>query len=607
MIDNSLKDLAIAVLKNSDIVEVISSRIKVVKSGRNYKAICPFHDDKNPSLMISQEKQIFKCFVCGESGNAISFIQKFDKISFFDALKEVAKISGYNDSRFESLLVKKQNVNPELEELYKCLTEISHFYEISLYQSSFGKKGLDYLKNRGISDDVIQNFHIGYSLDDGQNIIKYLTDKKFSIKTIERTGIGRINTSTMSIRDNNSGRIIFPIISKDDQVLGFSARRIFDNDTAKYINTESTEAFNKGNILYNLNKAKNEAKSSKYIYLVEGFMDVIALYRVNIKSSVALMGTALTKDQIKELRQLNVEVRICLDLDNAGQMNTINVIEKFEKEGINFKLVNNNVDFKEKDSDEILTVYGPEKLKKFAFDLIDSGEWLMNYYSKTLNLSNNNDKKKLVKLIIPYIAKLNSKFDIETYINKLSFKTGYSKPLLLEYLDKFKKSKLTDDDLFLQEIVRNDKKLTKLELAQFKILKYMLEDKEAVELVSNSNLYFPTEMYRNIANLLIDYVNTLNDDCKKISVDEVFVFIQENNNVADKNTISNGISDIVLNDKIKIPPFTKEELVDSIKNLNVIRQNRRYLQTIKDIQNSNNDPIKNAKSVQTLLEKMKKQ
>lgn len=607
MIDNSLHQLALDVLSNADIVEVISSRIKVIKAGRGYKAVCPFHDDKNPSLMISQEKQIFKCFVCGASGNAISFIQKFDKVSFFEAMKEVAKISGYNDDRLEKQVVQKSNVSPELKEVYDCLTAINNFYMTSLFQSDFGRKGLDYLHERGLDDETLRYFNVGYSLDDGNNIINYLKANKFSIKTIERTGIGHINISNMSIKDNNAGRVIFPLISKDGQILGFSARRINNNDdSAKYINTESTVAFNKGMILYNLHNAKNAIKETKYVYLLEGFMDVIALYRANIKSAIALMGTALTKDQIRELKYLNCEVRICLDLDSAGQNNTHSIINKLEEAGIEYKIVNNQVDFKEKDSDEILTKHGVDALKKYLFNLVDSGEWLLNYYSKSLNLNNSNDKKKLVKLIMPYVAKLNSKFDVETFINKISYVTGFSKPLLYEYLDKYKKSiEIDDNELFVQNIINSNKKITKLDLAQFKIVKYMLENTEAIQKVNEYSLYFPTLKYRDIANMLYEYINSIPIENKNISVEDVMNFVSLNMNLESKDKIINDISDIALNDEIRIPPYSADELSKSIENLNKIRNHKRFEQAVKDL-DKGLDPVKRAEVIQALIEKRKR-
>ena len=207
---------------------------------------------------------------------------------------------------------------------------------------------------------------------------------------------------------------------------------------------------------------------------------------------------------------------------------------------------------------------------------------------------------------MPYIAKLKSKFDVEAYINKLSFQTGFSKSLLMEYLTKFKEKNLnSDDELFIKEVTSPSKKISKIDLAQFKILKYMLEDKVAIDIVNSSNLYFPTEKYRELAGLLIDYVTSLSLEQNTINADEIINYIQSNENLENKDKLSNSVSEIVLNEEIKIPPFTKSELEESINNLNTIRQTKRYKQTIREIEHSSNDPIKNAKSIQSLLEKMK--
>ena len=207
---------------------------------------------------------------------------------------------------------------------------------------------------------------------------------------------------------------------------------------------------------------------------------------------------------------------------------------------------------------------------------------------------------------MPYIAKLKSKFDVEAYINKLSFQTGFSKSLLMEYLTKFKEKNLnSDDELFIKEVTSPSKKISKIDLAQFKILKYMLEDKVAIDIVNSSNLYFPTEKYRELAGLLIDYVTSLSLEQNTINADEIINYIQSNENLENKDKLSNSVSEIVLNEEIKIPPFTKSELEESINSLNTIRQTKRYKQTIREIEHSSNDPIKNAKSIQSLLEKMK--
>lgn len=388
------------VLKNCDIVEVISSRIKVEKHGRSYKAICPFHDDSNPSLSISKEKQIFKCFSCNESGNAITFIQKFDKVSFFEAMKRCAEICGFKDERLEKKEIKKK-LDPYIETLYNCLNDITAFYKTSLYSSESGKKALEYLYNRGLNDDIIRQFDIGYSQENSQNTINFLKAKGYSIKTIERTGIGTINSKTMTIKDNNASRVIFPLKDYSGQVVGFSARKIVaDDNLPKYVNTPTTDIFDKGKILYNFDKAKIDAKRNQCLYLLEGFMDVIALARVKINNAVALMGTALTKDHALEFKKLNVKVILCLDLDDPGQNNTLRCLKILDENQIDYSLVNNDVTFSEKDCDEILKKHGSDFLNNYLKDTIDKGTWLINYYSKKLDLTKLNDKKKLINIII---------------------------------------------------------------------------------------------------------------------------------------------------------------------------------------------------------------
>lgn len=582
MSNSNILEISKDVLRNCDIVEVISSRIKVVKKGRNYAAVCPFHDDTNPSLMISKDKQIFKCFVCGTSGNAITFIQKFDKVNFFEATKEVAKICGYHDDRLEGIqFVKKKN--PEVESLYNCLNDISNFYKTSLFQSEEGKKALEYLHNRKLDDEVIKYFDIGYSQENGKNIINFLTNKNYSIKTIERTGIGHIN-DRLSIKDNNAGRVIFPLKNENGQVVGFSARRINDNkDEAKYINTQSTEVFNKGTLLYNLYNAKNEARKVNYIYLVEGFMDAIALYRAGIKSVVALMGTALTSDHINELRKLGVEIRICLDLDSAGQLNTLSIIDKFSENGLNYKIVNNNVTFKEKDSDEILDKYGSEFLIKFLNNLIDRSEWLLNYYAKTLNLNNSDDKKKLVKIMMKEILKLKSNFDVDDYIFRLSKITNYDRQLLNSYyskLIKLKEKKINNNTDFKINIPDNLGVSTdKLDKIQFKIVYYLLNSVEAINIFKSKNTYLPNKKFRLIANTIIEYFNS-NINIQSIDANDFITYLSSSNEYNDINSLISDITDIAFCKKNMFPPYDKKEFLLTLDQFEFLKMQKRDKQAL---------------------------
>lgn len=602
---NSIFQLANDILKQCDIVEVISSRIKVEKKGRSYVAVCPFHDDKNPSLMISKEKQIFKCFVCNTSGNAITFIQKYDKVSYLQAVKEVAKICGIHDARLDASTPKRK-INTELENIYECLTAINNFYQACLFQSEDGKNALQYLYNRKLNDDVIRYFNIGYSTKDGINIINFLKAKGFSIKTIERTGIGHIRTSDMSIYDNNASRVIFPLKDINGQVVGFSARKINNNDDGpKYINTGTTEAFNKGTILYNLSNAEDGARKDGYIYLLEGFMDVIALYRVGIKNAVALMGTALTSDHVTLLKRLNCEIRICLDLDDPGQLNVLNLIEKFDENSINYRIVNPNVDFKEKDSDEILDKYGNDKLISFLNNLIDKPEWLISYYSKKLDLTNSSNKKKLIGKILPLMVETKSQYDIEDYLNRLSNLTGYSKQLIYENFKKIKANTQNDLNYDFEFDTQNDDLLKGIELVQFTIVKYMLENVDAIADYNSAHVFLPTLKYRNIVKLLNEYITNLSEKPISININEFISYININTEIEDKEEVTNAISDIVLNNSRLIPPYSMSEIKNQFKILEKIRLENKEKKDLEESIREASTPLEKAELYKLHLEKKK--
>ena len=457
--NGNLIDLANDILRNTDIVEVISHYIKVEKKGRNYSSLCPFHNDQSlGNFYISKEKGIFKCFSCGAGGNAINFVQRIENCTYREAVFKVADLIGYRDTR---LLDYRQveKVDPETKAIQDCLNEISLFYENSLFMSESGKEALEYLHKRGLTDDIIRHFKIGFSQDKGENIIEFLKSKKFSIKTIAETGI--IHLENTPYRDLNAGRITFAITDRNNQVVGFSCRKFRENDksNAKYINTSSTKLFNKGNLLYNYYNALNEAKKVNYVYLLEGFMDVIACYRVGIKSAIGLMGTALSKDNLQSLRYMNCEIRLCLDLDEPGQMNMLKISDILSDANIKYRLVNNNVSFKEKDTDEILKNYGEEKLKEYLSNLLAKGEWLLNYYKKNLNLSTLDGKKKIVSNLLPFLSSLKEDLEIDFYINQLVNLTGYSYETIYNALKKYNKNLDKKDEQALRSFVDFEKRV----------------------------------------------------------------------------------------------------------------------------------------------------
>lgn len=579
-------DLANDILKSADIVEVVSHYIKLEKRGKNYEALCPFHDDKKlGNFYVSQEKGIFKCFACNSGGNAITFVQKYNNCSFVEAVKKVAEIIGYRDERLQDI-VQEKKIDPKIQAIYDCLNDIANFYETSLFQSEESHEALEYLHNRGLSDDVIKYFRIGYAQLKGENVINFLLKKGYSLQTISDAGI--LNLSQTPYRDINSGRIAFSISDKDNNIVGFSCRKFreFDDSNAKYINTSSTKLFNKSNILFNFYNASLESKKVGYVYILEGFMDVIACYRVGIKSAIGLMGTALTKENIQLLRYLKCDVRLCLDLDEPGQMNTLKIADLLDASGIKYQIVNNEVDFKVKDSDEILKNYGEEKLREYLTRLVNKGEYLINYYTKNSSFDTLEHKKEFLRKMIPFLASLNDPLDFEEYINKVNLKTGFSKDIIKTYVKKYikknkevKESEEVELEINEHELLSRNKVVSRLNLAEMQIIRYMLENKDAVKIYQERLGYFVEPSYRNIASTIEEFIVHQGDQTD-YNVQNIVTYLSNDDcKINNKDKVIDDISGVLINTYL-LPPYSEEEMLGILETINVEKASRRLKQDL---------------------------
>lgn len=343
--------------RKADIVEVIGHYLKLVKAGSNYKAVCPFHDDTRPSLSISTSKQIYKCFVCNSGGNCFTFVQKYEHVSFMEAVKRVCEICHIDVPELKELAPEKPK---EHAELYQAIKETAGFYHFSLRQSE-GQEALEYLSKRNMTDDVIDHFNIGYAPLDNTRSIKLLRERfNYSIDTLKDSGI--LGQSSNGFYDRYRDRIMFPLEDIQGETVGFSGRiyKEIDKDEPKYVNSPESLIFRKSSVLYNFKNARETCRKDNYLYVLEGFMDVIALYKVGFNSAVALMGTALTNEHIDLFKKLNVEIRLCLDGDEAGQMASYRSSQLLTKAGIKYKIVGTMQGGK--DPDEILNSYGKDSL-----------------------------------------------------------------------------------------------------------------------------------------------------------------------------------------------------------------------------------------------------
>lgn len=405
-----------AIRQQADIVDVMSRYITLEKKGKDYKAICPFHDDHDPSLSISTDKQIFKCFVCGTGGNVFTFVQKIENISFLEAVCKVAELIHY------PLHMDTSQFQPKVDEnqpLYDCVQSYIRFLTYEL-QSENGESVKMYLSQRKINEDIIKRFEIGYAPESSRSV-KYLKAKGFNEQILTDTGLIRTHDlDTYAVFDN---RLMIPIHDENGNPVGFTARRLNeDKDVAKYINTSETKIYHKGHLIFNYHRAKEFAKKNKQCILVEGAMDVIAFEKADIHESIACLGTACTKEQITLLKRLNVPLVVCYDGDRAGKAATYKFGKLAVDYGLNFSIVKNTTG---KDPDEIFNELGKDELYLSVHKTVSFVEFLFDYLPNQYDLDNYEDKKKFTSEMQSFIERTCTDFEKADYYSRIRDLTGF--------------------------------------------------------------------------------------------------------------------------------------------------------------------------------------
>ena len=407
------------VKEKADIVSIIQERIPLTKKGSNYVGLCPFHDDKNPSLSVSPTKHIYKCFSCNASGNVITFVQNYDKISFMDALRKVAATVNIKIKASKKDLEYEKN-----KKYYDCMKDACGFYTFFLKNAIEAKPAIEYLHNRNMSDEIIDHFKIGLSGTDEDNLYKTLVDLGHLPIDLVEVGLIR-SVGNSKFVDCFRKRIMFPIEDLDGNVVGFSGRKYLPNDPdSKYFNTTDTVIFKKGLILWNYHEAKEEIRKTKTAYLFEGFMDVIAAYKANVKNSVASMGTALTADQITVLSKIADTIVVCYDGDQPGIEATKRAISMIMQAGINVKVVSMPDDL---DPDEYINANGSDALNNYLLNNTISGlDFFYKQAKKNLDINDLNSIETFKNSMFAYINMYHSQVLAEKYLNILASDLGVS-------------------------------------------------------------------------------------------------------------------------------------------------------------------------------------
>jgi len=527
-----------------DIVEFIGSFITLKKAGRNYKAVCPFHQEKSPSFVVSPDRGIWHCFgACGEGGDAIKFLMKWENITFIEALKELAKKTGVK------LTLNKIGIEDKIwqkKERYIGMNQLAgEFFHYILNKSNFGKKAKEYLKMRLLNESIIDKFELGYSPSSWDSLKLFLKKKKYEEEEMLENGL-LVRSERGSYYDRFRGRLMFPLKDSRNNVLGFSGRILEGSEKeAKYVNTPETPIYHKRECLFGINLAIEEIKKQKNVYIVEGELDMITPFQHGYSNFVAIKGTALTNEQLKLLKRYTDKITLMMDADVAGIESIKRGIDEAEKFDFEIRVV--TIDFA-KDPDEALKK-DPEKFKKLISKPIPIYDFLIETAQKRYPEESAFSKKKIGEEVIPIIEKISNPIVRTFYIKKiagvLEISENTVENLVLQL--KRKKTQISLNKIKYNKPVEDNRELT--------INKYVLsilfqsEDPNSIyrnvfEILKPE--YFLHPSYQKISRLFFKEVekNTkldINDFGKKLPdelrsiFDEIFLFASTDHDLSNES------------------------------------------------------------------------
>lgn len=469
------------VRSKTDIVDLIGEYVQLTKRGRNWFGLCPFHGESTPSFSVAEDKQLFHCFGCGASGNAITFVMDIENSPFTEAIAKLADRAGielgytFNESS-------KSGQSNEFQHMIEAHTLAANFYSHLLLNTVEGEKALHYLEQRGFSRDHIEKYGIGWSLDDREVLTQLLQRKKFDMKEMERAGLCIMKNDGTGYFDRFRGRIMFPLHDDNGNVVAFSGRILTNTkEEAKYLNSPETPIFEKSRLLYNFHHARLNVRKTGKVILFEGFMDTISAERAGVMNSVAVMGTSLSDTHLTKLKRIANQLIICCDGDNAGWEAAKRFALLSSEKGLDAQIA---LLPGKMDPDEYISTYGGEAFTdKILGNPHSYMSFIMAYYKRSKNLSHENDVLQYIHEVMEELARKVSPIERDLMIRQLSSETGVSKDALNEQLMKkvgtlAKQDKAKRQDEQEKQIVFKDtsRSPTGIERAERLLLSHLLSD-----------------------------------------------------------------------------------------------------------------------------------
>lgn len=411
-------------LERTDIVKLISRYVTLKRAGSSYKACCPFHNERTPSFSVDPNKQLYHCFGCGKGGNAITFVRDIENIDTIDAIKMLADEAHMELPQFERS--GKRGIDKEKRlRLYALMRDAARHYNANL-SSPRAQVARDYIQMRKLPPNIVTRFGLGYSIDFTE-IITHLKGKGYTEAEMKEAGL--IDRTADKWYDVFHGRLIFPIISNTGEVVAFGGRALRKDVPAKYRNSTQTEIFDKSRTVYALNLLKKKRRTGPlpYVIMCEGYMDVIALHKAGFDTAVASMGTSLTYQQAKQLKNYSDKVIISYDGDTAGQKATMRGLEILRENGLTVKVARMPDG---KDPDEIINERGADAYRKLLDEALPLTAYKLEMLKKQYDLTDRDDKTKYAAEAVKCIRRLENPVEREEYLQTVSEETGYDMKVL---------------------------------------------------------------------------------------------------------------------------------------------------------------------------------
>ena len=549
----------------TNIVDIIGQYVQLKKSGKNYMGLCPFHEERSPSFSVAEDKQIFHCFGCGKGGTVFNFLQEIEGISFPESVKRVADLEhlSVDFDWSEPREVADTPENQQRRSLLQLHSKAAELYHHILVNTKIGEPALNYLLERGLTQELIETFQIGFAPQKRDFLSQVFKNEQLYETLFEPSGLF-VQRDNGTFLDRFYQRIMFPINDPQGNVIAFSGRLLktadFPGDEMpKYLNSPETTLFNKRETLFNFDKARKEIRKENTVLLFEGFMDVIAAWQSGVKSGVASMGTSLTNEQIRRLERVAKEVVICYDGDNAGVQATNRAIQLLQ-ENSHFDL--SIVSIPEKlDPDEYVRKYGAEAFQNLANHGRETVfSFKMNYHRLTRNMNNEKEQLDYVNELLRELTNVQSPLERDRYLNQIAQEFQLSVHSLEEQFNQLKQEQRSvqrqerqqfyqdemmpppmEEPVFEENHVQNKLPLTQVQKAERSLLFRLMNEQGVRQTVQQlpdfsfahdeyQELYFLLESYATLHQSfdIADFINFLQDNqTKQLAIEIAYQNLSE--------------------------------------------------------------------------------